>query len=60
MSRGKSLVYLANQGVKIEGLGKQRQSVIGRGGKHSESEGHQSKIWSYLGDILAILDRETR
>lgn len=40
MSGGKSLGYLANQGVKIEGLGKQRYSVIGRSGKHSESEGH--------------------
>ena len=40
MSRGKSLAYLAKQGVKVEVLGKQRQSVIGRGGKHSESEGH--------------------
>ena len=58
MSRGKILVYFVKQGVKIEGLGQQRQSAIGRGGKHSESEGHQSRIWSYLDDRLAMLDKE--
>ena len=55
MSRGKISVYLVKQGVKIEGLGKQRQSVIGRGGKYSESEGHKFRIWSYIGDRLAML-----
>ena len=54
MSRGKSLGYLANQGVKIEGLGKHRQSIIGRGGKHSGSEGHQSMIWSSWSDRMAM------
>ena len=47
----KSLVYLEKQGVKVEGFGKQRQSVIGKDGKHSESGGH----WSFLGDRLAML-----
>ena len=51
----KSLVYLVKEGMKIEGLGKQRHSVIGRGGKHSESVGHHFRIWSCLGDILSML-----
>ena len=54
MSRGESLGYLENQGVKIEGLGKQKLSVKGRGGKHSENEGHQSMIWSAGSDRLAM------
>ena len=51
MSKEKSLVYLEKQGVKVEGVGRHRQSVVGSDGKHSESEGH----WYCLGDILAML-----
>ena len=58
MSRGKRLVYLAKQGVNIEGLGKLRQRVIGKGGKYRESEGHYSRIGSFLGDRLVMLDKE--
>ena len=51
MSKEKSLVYLVKQDVKVEGLGRKRQSVTGRDGKHSESDRH----WSCLGDILAMI-----
>ena len=54
MNRGKGLGYLANQGVKVEGLGNQKQSGKVRGGKHSENEGHMSMIWSSGSERLAM------
>ena len=58
MRRGERFVYLAKQGVEIEGLCKLTQSFIGKGGKYRENEGNFSRTGFYLDDRLVKLDKE--
>ena len=54
MNRVKGLGYLENKGPKVEVLGNQKQSGKVSGGKHSESEGDKSMIWSSGSERLAM------